>query len=289
MGSRPAISIITPLYNAARFLPEAIASVQAQDVPLAWELLLVDDGSTDDSHSLAQRYAIAQRCSIAQRDASRTPDRIRVLQHPGRGNRGTSAARNLALHHARAPVTAFLDADDAWLPGMLRMQLALLDRYPQAALVYANAERTWDMALPLDPAGGSLAPNWLPPLLPPWARSGLVAPPQALEWFLLDETMVPCTCTVLVRTAIARAVGGFVTSFDGLYDDQAFYAKIMLDYPVAVNRDCVARYRWHRDSCCGQVWHDVTRQTRARARFQRWLEGYHAGERAVPVAFSAAI
>ncbi len=276
MGSWPAVSIIMPIYNAARFLPEAIASVQAQDVPLAWELLLVDDGSTDNSLSIAQRYA------------SCLPDRIRILQHQNGGNRGTSAARNLALHYARAPITAFLDADDVWLPGMLRVQLALLSRHPEAALVYANAERTWDMSLPCDPAQGPLGPNHLPPLLPPLAhsglRSGLLEPPQALAWFLADETTVPCTCTVLVRTSVARAVGGFVEAFEGLYDDQAFYAKVMLDYPVAVNRDCVARYRWHRDSCCGQAWHNLERRTTARARFHRWLADYQARKRAVPSA-----
>ncbi len=259
-----------PIFNAGHFLPEAIASIEAQNTSQEWELLLVDDGSTDDSLSLAQQYA------------ARMPDRVRLFQHPGGENRGTSAARNLALRYVRAPVTGFLDADDVWLPGMLRAQLALLGQHPQAALVYANAERTWDMSLPFDPAQGPLSPNLLPPLLPAYARPGLLAPPSICKWFLLDETMVPCTCTVLVRTAVARAVGGFVEAFEDLYDDQAFYAKILLRYPVAVSQECVARYRWHDASCCAQVWHDKERQAAARTRFHRWLAGYQSTGRTLP-------
>ena len=93
---------------------------------------------------------------------------------------------------------------------------------------------------------------------------------------------------MLVRTAVARAVGGFVASFGDLYDDQAFYAKIMLDYPVAVSRKCVARYRWHQDSCCAQVWQDPSRRAVARARFDRWLASYQATKRSAASALAMA-
>ncbi len=260
----PAVSILTPIHNAAEFLPDAIESVLAQEDASPWELLLLDDGSTDGSLALANRYALT------------APHRIRVLRHGHGAHRGTSATRNLGLHAARAPVLAFLDADDVWLPHMLRSQLTLLQRHPEAALVYANAERSWDLDLLCDAAHGPLGYNTLPPLLPPHARAGLIAPPQALDWFLADETLTPCTCTVLVRTAIARALGGFVDAFDGLYDDQAFYAKLMLTHPVAVSTDCVARYRQRNESCCGQSWHNPALQRTARARFHHWLAAYRA-------------
>jgi glycosyltransferase involved in cell wall biosynthesis len=98
-----AISIITPVYNAARWLPETLESVRTQTMP-DWEHILVDDGSTDESISIIQTAAAAD-------------SRIRLLRTPGKG--GPAAARNLALESARGRYLAFLDADDLWLPEKL--------------------------------------------------------------------------------------------------------------------------------------------------------------------------
>src|SRR3712207_221993 len=78
----PRVSVVVIFLDAARFLGEAVASVLGQTYG-AWELLLVDDGSTDGSSALARGYAAAQ------------PGRVRYLEHPGHANRGMSAARNL--------------------------------------------------------------------------------------------------------------------------------------------------------------------------------------------------
>lgn len=253
------VSVLMPVWNAARYLADAVESVIAQQTEVDWELLIIDDGSIDTSLDTAQRCA------------RRAPGRIHVLRHADGANHGASASRNLALAHARGSLLAFLDADDVWLPDMLATQLALLHRHPEAAMVYANAERTWDMALPCTAAHHSLGYNRLPALLPPGAAEGLLAPMQPLTWFLEDETLVPCTCTVLVRSDAARAVGGFEDCFAGLYDDQAFYAKLMLRYQVAVQDRCVARYRHHAASCCVQSWEDQAQQQRARRDFEQWL------------------
>lgn len=260
----PQISIIVPIHNAEAFLTEAIESVLAQTTSAIWELLLVDDGSTDDSLSIAKQYA------------RKRPACIRVLQHASQANLGTSATRNLGIRHARGIFLAFLDADDVWLPQMLESQLRLILRHPSAAMVYANAERTWDMSLPFVADAGPLGYNTLPPVLPEGAQHGLVPSPLALEWFLADETLAPCTCTVLVRTDVARQVGCFEESFDGLYDDQVFYAKIMMEFPIAVSTACVARYRRHGGSCCVQSWENEGLQKRARERFEHWLVGYQS-------------
>jgi len=99
----PLVSVITPVYNAARWLPETLNTVHAQTLG-DWEHLLVDDGSTD--HSVA-----------ILKDAAATDERIRILRMPSNG--GPSAARNLALDAARGRFIAFLDADDLWLPEKL--------------------------------------------------------------------------------------------------------------------------------------------------------------------------
>lgn len=99
----PQVSIITPVYNASRWLPGALASVRRQTLS-DWEHILVDDGSTDTSLEV-----IKAACS---RDK-----RVRLLRMPRNG--GPSAARNVALDAARGRFIAFLDADDLWLPDKL--------------------------------------------------------------------------------------------------------------------------------------------------------------------------
>ncbi len=99
----PLVSIVTPVYNAARWLPETIAAVRAQTFT-DWEQIFVDDGSTDGSLAIVEALAVED-------------PRFRSLRMPG--NEGPSAARNLAIDAARGRFLAFLDADDLWHPEKL--------------------------------------------------------------------------------------------------------------------------------------------------------------------------
>ena len=112
------VSVIVPVYNAARFLPDTLASVRAQTHG-DWELLLVDDGSSDGSAPL-------------MREAAAADPRVRVFFHAR--NRGVAAARNTGLSEARGTLVAFLDSDDLWEPDKLAQQVACL-RAGDAALV----------------------------------------------------------------------------------------------------------------------------------------------------------
>ncbi|MBI5773426.1 MAG: glycosyltransferase [Verrucomicrobia bacterium] len=104
----PGVSVIIPAYNYAHFLPHAVDSALAQDyAPL--EIIVVDDGSTDNTPEITARYG----------------GRIRCIRQP---NAGLSAARNTGLHAARHPFVAFLDADDVWLPGMVRRTMETFAR-----------------------------------------------------------------------------------------------------------------------------------------------------------------
>lgn len=256
------VSILTPIFNAEQYLAETIESVLAQQDAPAWELLLVDDGSRDGSARIARDYA------------AQHPNRIRLLSHPDGGNRGASASRNLAAAQARGETLAFLDADDVWLPTMLQTQWRALQRHPEVAMVYAAAERWWSFELPFSavPQGD----NALPPLLPADAQAGTLQPPTLVQWFRADESMCPCTCTVLMRKQLFDSVGGFEEQFHGLYDDQALYAKIALRYPVLVQLDCVARYRQHAGSLCNDAFHDVETTEQERRRFTDWLHRLRA-------------
>jgi glycosyltransferase involved in cell wall biosynthesis len=126
----PLVSVITPAYNAARFLRDMVESVRRQTIE-DWELVIVDDGSTDDT------VAIVERCAASDR-------RIRLLRQP---NGGPSAARNHGMRAARAAFFAFLDSDDQWLPSFLEHQLGVFDAHPDTSLVTATA---YDLGGPRD-------------------------------------------------------------------------------------------------------------------------------------------
>src|SRR5262245_15086805 len=122
-SSQPLVSVIIIFLNAERFIEEAIESVYAQTYE-RWELLLVDDGATDGSTTIAQRYA------------EHYPGKVHYLEHPGHQNCGMSASRNLGIRNATGCYIALLDADDAWLPNTLVDQVAILEAHPEAAMVY---------------------------------------------------------------------------------------------------------------------------------------------------------
>ena len=120
----PAVSVVVPVFNAARFLDTSIGSVLGQS-RTDWELVLVDDGSRDDSRAICAAHA--------ERDP-----RIRVI---GQDNRGPAAARNLGMNQARGRFISFLDADDQLLPDALSFLLAEAEQRG-AELVLGNFEKS---------------------------------------------------------------------------------------------------------------------------------------------------
>ena len=122
MSNRQQVSCIIIFFNAEKFFEEAIESVFAQSYN-NWELLLVDDGSTDSSTSIAHHYA------------EKYPDKVRYLEHESHQNRGMSATRNLGIRHANGEYVAFLDADDVWLTQKLEQKVAILNSHPEAVMV----------------------------------------------------------------------------------------------------------------------------------------------------------
>lgn len=122
VAGTPRVSIITPAYNAGHYLRQTIDSVRRQTVA-DWEMLVVDDGSTDDTVAIVQGYAASD-------------PRIRLLCQP---NAGPSAARNHAMRVARGAFFTFLDSDDQWLPEFLAHQLDVFAVHPDTALVTTTA------------------------------------------------------------------------------------------------------------------------------------------------------
>lgn len=225
----PAVTAIVIFLDEERFLPDAVESVLSQTYR-DWELLLVDDGSRDGSTDFARRVA------------RQFPQRIRYLEHPGHHNRGMSASRNLGLRHARGRYVAFLDADDVWVPDTLAQQVAILAAYPDAAFVYGPL-RVW-YSWTGEPAdqGRDYYYGFGPQGIHPFPDQ-LVAPPRLVPLFLEDHFFTPGG--LLAQRAALEAVGGYVESFRGNYEDTAMLVKLCLRFPVYVSSRCWYQYRKH--------------------------------------------
>lgn len=252
------VSVIAIFLNEERFIREAIESVVAQTYD-AWELLLVDDGSTDASTEIAQRYA------------ERYPGKIRYLEHGHHANRGMSASRNLGILNARGEYLAFLDADDVWFPQKLDRQVAILRSHPEAAMVFGRSQY-WNSWTGNSDDG---AKDNIPEL---GVQADVLFRPPAMTTLLypLGLGTAPCPSDLMLRRDAVARVGGFEESFTGnyqMYEDQAFLAKVYLNETVFVSSECWARYRIHVDSCMSVVVRNGHYWS-VRRFFLNWLENY---------------
>jgi glycosyltransferase involved in cell wall biosynthesis len=261
LNSPPIVSVITPFLNGMRFMEEAVQSVLNQTYP-HWELMLINDGSVDESPETAQTYV------------NDHPARMRYLEHPGRINLGQSASRNLGISQARGEYLAFLDVDDVWLPEKLEKQVHLLETYPEVAMTYGPYYlwHEWDgqpdanaRDLKGDVAGGD-------------KYDRVVYPPLIMRhYFEHDGNGLPVPSGVLVRRNAVDAVGGFEMEFPGMYDDEALFSKLALRYPVYLSKDSWDKYRQHSESFCAQAirdgrWHpDPRTASPDRIRILDWL------------------
>ena len=198
------VSVVIPNYNCAAFLPDALESVFAQTYPHV-EILVVDDGSTDDSLQVLEQYA----------------DRVRVFRQP---NGGVSAARNHGIRESRGELVAFLDADDLWNPEKLARQVPLFDR-PEVGLVYCAVEY-------IDEAGKSLGTNRT-------GRRGRVLRSIAL----LEGTIVLAGgSTAVVRRECFDRAGGFDLEMSTAADWD-MWRRVACHYEIDVVREPLMKYR----------------------------------------------
>jgi len=174
------VSVIVPAYNAARYVAEAVESVLAQTHPPA-EVLIVDDGSADDTEERLRPYG----------------GRVRYIYQQ---NQGVASARNRGLREARGNLIAFLDADDVWHPEKLRWQLMAFAQRPELGAV-STQRFDW-------PGTG------YPELRPadPLASMTLISWPKLVVRNHLD------TSAIVVRSGVLEAVGPFDTQLQGPED-----------------------------------------------------------------------
>src|SRR5215213_4198444 len=203
----PRVDAIITCHNYGRFLGEAIESVLDQTYPNVG-VVLVDDGSTDDTAAVAARYA----------------ERGVRYVHSPRG--GAGQARNAGLELTSAPLVAFLDADDAWLPHRLAIGVAHLERHPEAALVAAHA-------FACDEA-----------MRPSSIVHALRGPPCGRVFHeLLIHNVVLNPSSVLIRRAALDAAGGF--SELPIAQDWDTWLEIAKRSPIGFTDEVVALVRRH--------------------------------------------
>ncbi|HZF66356.1 MAG TPA: glycosyltransferase family 2 protein, partial [Chitinophagaceae bacterium] len=211
------ISIITPVFNVERFLEETIESVLKQSYS-NWELLLIDDGSVDNSPAIAKAYA------------NKYPAKIFYLEHEGHINRGASASRNLGLSKARGDLVSFLDSDDILLPDKLKEQVLIFERMPAASVICEATKYwySWSDRMQQDIVIGVGAPSEI-----------LYNPPElATILYPLGTGASFCTCGLIFRKEVLGRIGFFDESFIGkeeLYEDQVFFVKLCLHEKVYIS------------------------------------------------------
>ena len=202
----PTVSIIIPAYNCARYLPESLDSVLAQG-GADRELLVVDDGSTDDTGAVAARYGAD----------------VRLIAAP---HGGYAAARNRGLAEARGDWIAFHDADDVALPDRVGALLDFVHAAPGCDGVFANGTRM-DTGEPL-----------VPPALAQRAGTRPLGPDVVFEGFPVYYQ------AALVRRAAFAATGAFDPSFQ-IHADMDYGYRLFARFRCAYVDRVVFRYRWH--------------------------------------------
>ena len=119
--SKLKVSVIIPAYNREKYIAQTIESVLNQTYSNI-ELIVVDDGSTDNTRDILDKYK----------------DKITILEHPGRENRGQSAAINLGLKNITGDYVAILDSDDYWVQDKLEIQVDYLNKHQDTGVIYGN-------------------------------------------------------------------------------------------------------------------------------------------------------
>jgi glycosyltransferase involved in cell wall biosynthesis len=208
------VSVVMPIYNGAAFLAESIETVLAQTMP-DFELVLVDDGSTDETAEIIRRYAA--------RDARIIPI--------AKANSGIAETLNRGMEAARAPWIARLDSDDLMLPARLERQLAFVAANPDLVAAGSYYEI-------IDPAGRSHGDR-LPLPRTREELAGFLAAREPLSF--LHPSMI-------FRRDTALALGGYDRQTEPAEDVNLFARMLATGAPILIQPEVLLRYRVHPDS-----------------------------------------
>ncbi len=221
MKTSPLVSVVVPARDAARFLPDTLRSVLAQG-GVALEVIVVDDGSTDDTPAVLRRFS----------------DRITVVSQ---ANAGQSAARNAGVARAAGRFLVFVDADDLFFPGVLRSQLEVLQADPARTMVVCRS-----LFFTSSDAAGA-----------PIRRGEWRLFREDLDAHLCHFNIAPPHAFMVRREAVERA-GGFDPGLRACEDHDLWFRLAVAGPPPAVNPGGLVAYRRHP----GGMSRDLDRQRR---------------------------
>jgi GT2 family glycosyltransferase len=217
---QPQVSVVLPVWNGERYLKQAIESILAQDF-VDFELIVIDDGSTDRSAEIVTAFAHDPRVALHKQ-----------------ANAGVVAARNAGLRVAHAEFVAFLDADDIALPGRLAKQVAYLRAHPEAAAIGSNITYFSD-------ADGVIRTQKFP--------VGVTQVANALETG--NPLAQP---SVMLRKSMAMAAGGYREAFKFGAEDYDLWLRLAEKHPLDNLPEVLTLYRVHADSLTHRRRHEQT-------------------------------
>ncbi len=208
--SLPKVSIVVPTYNRGNFIQEMIESVISQTYD-NWELIIVDDGSTDNTAEIITPY-ISNRIHYHS------------LEHTGR-----SFARNYGIGNSTGELIAYLDSDDVFLPTKLEKQVKWLLEHPEYAMVYTSA-------LHINDCG-----DFLPALYVAECGGHIY---NKVAMFLPVTITLP---SVLIRKEIQDKIGGFDLGLDR-FEDTDMWRRVSREYKIGALREPLIKVRTHQDN-----------------------------------------
>jgi hypothetical protein len=200
----PLVTVVIPCYNQARFLGEAIESVLSQSYRI-FEVIVVDDGSTDNTSEVASSY-----------------EEVRLVRQE---NRGLSGARNTGIRHSQGEYLVFLDADDRLLPWALSTGLEHLDAHQDCAFVSGYCKV---IASDGTPRGE-------------WQHQPADEDPYIA---LLQKCYIPAHSAVIYRREVFHTVGGFDTSLKAC-EDYEHYLRVARRFPIHHHGEAIVECRRH--------------------------------------------
>jgi glycosyltransferase involved in cell wall biosynthesis len=210
---QPRITVVIPLYNKAEYIARTIQSVLDQEPP-AYEIIVVDDGSTDSSPEIVATMAVQMPL-------------IRLIGQP---NGGVSSARNSGIREARGDYIAFLDADDRYLPGFLTEINRLIASFPDAGLYATGYVRVAPNNLPLAEQNPPIEAGTLPLLINDFFR-------------LWSKSSFFCTCSLCIPHHIFKDDKLAFPVGDKLGEDQDVWFRIAERYAIAFSPRPLVEYR----------------------------------------------
>lgn len=222
----PKVDVIIPAYNAATFLPATLQSVESQTFE-DWRILLVNDGSTDNTTQVIAPYQERMR---------------HKLIHIQQANAGLPAARNKAIRHSSAEFLAILDADDIWLPWRLEESLKSFENRPQIGLSYG-------MIRYIDANGNMTA----------WQdRRQKNAEGNIATHIYTRKVNLPCP-TITFRRNCVEDVGLFDETMRAT-EDRDMWLRIAVKYEIAFIERVIAHYRLSPNSMSSDLNRMITAQ-----------------------------